>query len=79
MRIDQVQAKKGSEDGLFGLWMSLVLVVGVLFSLKAPTQVVTSFTEVGRPEAVELVSSTPDSVSPGGAIAENKSLDLQPH
>jgi hypothetical protein len=54
-----------------------VLVAGGLLSLRAPTQLATSFTEVGKPEAAELVSTTPDGISPGEAIAESNSLDLQ--
>ena len=77
MRIEQAQAKRGSKDGLLGVLMSLVLVAGGLLSLRAPTQLATSFTEVGKPEAAELVSTTPDGISPGEAIAESNSLDLQ--
>ena len=71
MRVEQAQAKKESKDGLLSVLMGLVLVAGVLLSLRAPTQLATSFTEVGRPEAAELVSNTPDSISPGEAIAES--------
>ena len=77
MRIEKAQAKKESKDGPLGVLMSLALVAGVVLSLKAPTQFATSFTEVGKPEAAELVSSTPDSFSPGEAIAQSNSLDLQ--
>jgi hypothetical protein len=77
MRSERAQAKKESREGLLGVFLSLVLVAGVLLSLKAPTQLATSFVEVGNPQAAELVTSTPDRISPGGAIAETASLDLQ--
>ena len=77
MRIEQAKAKVDSEDVLSGALMSLLLVAGVLLSFGAPTKLATSFVEVGRPEAAELVASTPDSISPGEAIAETATPDLQ--
>lgn len=77
MRIEQTQAKRGSKDGLVGVLMSLVLVAGTLLSLRAPTKLATSFTEVGKPEAAQLASTTPDGISSGEEIAESNSLDLQ--
>jgi hypothetical protein len=84
MRIEEAQAKKGSKDGLLSVLMGLVLVTGAVLSLGvAPTELdtspelATSFIEVAKPEAAELVSSTPDSISPGEEIAERDSLDFQ--
>ncbi len=77
MRVEQAQAKMDSENVLSGALMSLLLVAGVLLSLGAPTKLATSFVEVGRPEAAELASTTPDSISPGVEIAETASPDLQ--
>jgi len=78
MRNEQAQAKNESKDALLGVLMGLVLVAGAVLSLGvAPTELATSFTEVGKPEAAKLVSTTPDSISPGEAIAESNSLDLQ--
>jgi hypothetical protein len=77
MRIEKAQAKRGSNNGLSGAWMSLVLAAGVLLSLKAPTKVATSFVEVGKPETVEFVASAPDDTSPAETIAESSTLDLQ--
>ena len=77
MRVGQAKAKMDSEDVLSGALMSLLLVAGVLLSLGGPTKLATSFVEVGRPEATESASTTPDSVSPGEEIAETASPDLQ--
>ena len=84
MRVEQAQAKKGSKDGLLSVLMGLVLVTGALLSLGVPpteldtsSELATSFIEVAKPEAAELASSTPDSISPGEEIAERDSLDFQ--
>jgi hypothetical protein len=77
MRVEQAQANMGSEDVLSGAMMSLLFVAGVLLSFGAPTNHATSSIEVARPEAAELVASTPDGSSPGEEIAEAASPDLQ--
>jgi hypothetical protein len=78
MRTEQAQAKRGPKDVLLGALGSLALVAGALLSMGgAPATQATSFVEVGKPEAAEPVSSTPDRVSPGGANAERNTLDLQ--
>lgn len=77
MRIEQAQAKRGSKDGLVGVLMGLVLIAGTLLSLGTPTKVARSFAEVGKPEAAEFVSASPDSILPGEEIAERDSLNLQ--
>ena len=78
MRIQQAQAKKGSKDGLVGAVMGLALVAGALLSMGgAPTKHSTSFIEVAKPGAAQFASTTPNSISPGEAIAERDTLDLQ--
>jgi hypothetical protein len=77
MRNEQADAKKGPKDGLLAVLMGLVLVVGFLLSLRAPTMVATSFVEVGDPEAAEVIASTPDGVSPGATIAQGNRLGLR--
>jgi hypothetical protein len=78
MRTEQAQAKKGSKDVLFGALGGLALVAGALLSMGgASAKHATSFVEVGRPGAAELASTTPDSISPGEAIAERDTLDIQ--
>ena len=77
MRVGQPKAKMDLEDVLSGALMSFLLVAGVLLSFGGPPQHATSFVEVGRPEAAELASSTPDSISPDEATAETPSPDLQ--
>jgi hypothetical protein len=83
MRIEQPQAKRGPNGGLMAMTMGLVLVAGVFLTLVAPTELdksselATSLIEVAEPEAAELASTTPDSISPGEEIAERDSLDFQ--
>jgi len=84
MRIDEAKAKEESKDDLLGALMGLVLVAGAVLSLGvAPTELDNNFTDVGRPEALGLVSTSPDDVSPAVTIAanntadESSSLDLQ--
>lgn len=78
MKTEQAQPKKGLKTRLLGAVMGLALVAGALLSMgSAATEHATSFVEVGRPQAAELTPTTPDSVSPGEAIAESDSLDLQ--
>jgi hypothetical protein len=70
MRVGQAQAKRGPRGRLMGAVMGLAFVAGVFLSLVAPTELDTA-------EAAGLVSSTPQSVSPGEAIADRDTLDLQ--
>ena len=78
MRNEQAHENKGSKEGLLGVLMGLVLVAGAILSLGvAPTGHDTFFIEAVKPEAVESVSTTPDTVSPGEAIAEENTLDFQ--
>ena len=77
MRIERTQAKKGSRNGLVGAVMGLALVAGTLLSLGARTEPATSSIEVGKPEAVNLVSTTADRISPREEIADRDTLDLQ--
>ena len=73
MKIEQTQAKTGSKNRLAGAVMGLAFVAGAFLSMgSAPTKPATSSIE-----ATERVSSTPDSISPGEAIAERDTLDLQ--
>jgi hypothetical protein len=74
MRVEQAQAKKGPKGVLLGAVMGLAFVAGVFLSLVAPTDLDTSSIEVGKPEAAEIASTTPDRGSPGEATA---SFDLQ--
>ena len=77
MRVGQARAKNGPRGRLMGAVMGLAFVAGVFLSLLAPTELDTAFIAAGKAEAAELVSSTPQSVSPGEAIAEKDTLDLQ--
>lgn len=78
MRVEQAQAKKRPKGGLLGAVMGLVLVAGAFLSLgNAPTKHATFSVEVAKPEAAEFSSTTPDSISPGEAIADSAVLDLQ--
>jgi len=70
MRVEQAQAKRGPRGRLMGAVMGLAFVAGIFLSLVAPTELDTA-------EAAGLVSSTPQSVSPGEAIADRDTLDLQ--
>ena len=76
MKNDQAQTKKGPSRGLLGVVTGLVFVGGVLLSLMAPTQLDGSSLEIGNPEVIESVSAT-DSITPGEAIADTDTLDLQ--
>lgn len=78
MRVEQTRANMGPEDVLSGALISLLFVAGVLLSFGAPTKHAMSSSEVARPEAAELVTSTPDSISPGEETAETASPELQP-
>jgi hypothetical protein len=78
MRVEQAQAKTGSKDLLVTGVMDLALVVAFVLSMaSAPTKHATFSIESAKPEAAESVSTTPDSILPGEAIAERDSLDLQ--
>ena len=78
MRVEQAQEKKGWHDGLVGALMDLALIVGAVLSMgSAPTKQATSSIEAAKPEAAEFASTTPDSISPGEAIADRDVLDLQ--
>jgi len=73
MRIEQTQAKTGSKNRLAGAVMGLALVAGAFLSMgSAPSKPATSSIE-----AAELASTTPDGISPGEAIAERDTLELQ--
>jgi hypothetical protein len=77
MKVGSSRANMGPEDVLSGALISLLFVAGVLLSFGAPTKHATSSIEGARPEAAELVTSTPDSISPGEETAETASPELQ--
>jgi hypothetical protein len=77
MRVGQARAKSEPRGRLMGAVMGLAFVAGVFLSLIAPTELDTAFIAAGKAEAAELVYSTPQSVSPGEAIADRDTLDLQ--
>ncbi len=77
MKIEQAQAKKGSKNHLVGAVMGLALVGALLSVAGARTTHGTSSIEAATSEAAEFASATPDSISPGEAIADRDVLDLQ--
>ena len=78
MSAERTQAKNRMKSDLVGAVTGLALVASALFSLGgSPTTYATPLTKAGKPEAARVASTAPERVSPGEAVADRDTLDLQ--
>lgn len=79
MRTERVQESKRAKsgNGLVGALMGLVLVVGAIISMGAPTKHANAETRMVQPRAAQLDAVASDRVSSDQANADRDTLDLQ--
>jgi hypothetical protein len=78
MRIERAQSKKGSSNSLAAAVMGLALVSGAVLAMgNAAAKHAQSSIGAANPQAAELASTRPDSISPREEIADRDVLDLQ--